>query len=136
VRSPLSSWRSSSAGRWSSRSGHPLLLVNVAVALLLLRVLIDDVGLSPPLAAVGSLFIVLPSPSTTAQLLEANGGSIETFLCVLLLWLLRDRPVWCGLVLGFGCCNGRLQSTALSVSCWCSRRGDTFSTGWDYDVRL
>ena len=49
----------------------PLLLVNVAVALLLLRVLIEDVGLSPPLAAVASLFVVLPSPSTTAQLLEA-----------------------------------------------------------------
>ena len=80
----------------------PLLLVNVAVVLLLLRVLIEDVGLSPPLAAVASLFVVLPSPSTTAQLLEANGGSIETFLYVLLLWLLRGRPVWCGLVLGFG----------------------------------
>ena len=80
----------------------PLLLVNVAVVLLLLRVLIDEVGLSPPLAAVAALFVVLPSPSTTAQLLEANGGSIETFLYVLLLWLLRDRPVWCGLSLGVG----------------------------------
>ena len=80
----------------------PLLLVNVAVALLLLRVLIEDAGLSPPLAAVASLFVVLPSPSTTAQLLEANGGSIETFLYVLLLWLLRERPVWCGLALGLG----------------------------------
>ncbi len=80
----------------------PLLVVNVAVVLLLLRVLIDDVGLLPPLAAVASLFVVLPSPSTTAQLLEANGGSIEVFLYVLLLWQLRQRPVWCGLILGIG----------------------------------
>jgi hypothetical protein len=80
----------------------PLLLVNVAVGLLLLYVLTEEVGLSPQLSAVASLFVVLPSPSTAAQLLEANGGSIETFFYVLLLWLLRKRPAWCGLVLGLG----------------------------------
>lgn len=75
---------------------------NVAVALLLLHLLEDAVGLTPQAAATASLFFVLPSPATTAQLLEANGGSVETFLYVLLLWLTRARPVWCGLVLGVG----------------------------------
>ena len=80
----------------------PLLIINVAVALLLLRVLDRDVGLSPASAAMASLFVVLPSPATTAQLLEASGGNVETFLWVLLLWLARARPGWCGLVLGVG----------------------------------
>jgi hypothetical protein len=80
----------------------PLLIINVAVALLLLRVLDRDVGLSPASAAMASLFVVLPSPATTAQLLEASGGNVETLLWVLLLWLARARPGWCGLVLGVG----------------------------------
>ncbi len=80
----------------------PLLIINVAVALLLLRVLDRDVGLSQASAALASLFVVLPSPATTAQLLEASGGNVETFLYVLLLWLARARPGWCGLVLGVG----------------------------------
>lgn len=79
-----------------------LLVANVAVALLLLHLLEDAVALTPQAATTASLFFVLPSPATTAQLLEANGGSVETFLYVLLLWLTRARPVWCGLVLGVG----------------------------------
>jgi hypothetical protein len=80
----------------------PLLAANVSVALLLLHLLERGVGLALTDAATASLFFVLPSPATTAQLLEANGGSVETFIYVLLLWLARDRPIWSGFILGVG----------------------------------
>jgi hypothetical protein len=80
----------------------PLLAANVSVALLLLHLFERGVGLTPPHAAIASLFFVLPGPATTAQLLEANGGSVETFIYVLLLWLARARPIWSGVILGVG----------------------------------
>jgi hypothetical protein len=48
------------------------------------------------------LFFVLAPPGTTEALLDASGGTVEPFLYMLLLWLLRTRPVWFGLVLGVG----------------------------------
>jgi hypothetical protein len=80
----------------------PLLFINLAVALLLVRALVRESDLAPLSAAVAALFFVLPGPGTTAKLLEASGGTLEPFLYVLLLWLTRDRPIWCGLILGVG----------------------------------
>jgi hypothetical protein len=37
-----------------------------------------------------------------SKLLEASGGTLEPLLYVPLLWLTRNRPAWCGLVLGVG----------------------------------
>jgi hypothetical protein len=80
----------------------PLVAVNIAVAVLFLRILTSEVGLRPALAAVASVFFVLPMPGTAAELLRAYGGSVEMFLYVLLIWLTRARPVLLGVVLGVG----------------------------------
>lgn len=80
----------------------PLLAINLAVAWLLLRILVRDAGLRPALAMLPVLFFALPAPGTAARLVEANGGNLGPFLYVVLLWLLRRRPVWCGVVLAVG----------------------------------
>ena len=80
----------------------PLLAINVAIALLLLRLFERDVGLRPWLAAVPTLFFALPAPGTTWHLLSANGGNVEPFAYVLLIWLTRNRPNWCGAVFALG----------------------------------
>src|SRR4029079_1017958 len=83
----------------------PLLAINVAVVLLLFGSLVGDARLSPPRAAVATLFFALAPPITAAHYLTANGGNVEPCLYVLLLWRLRERPAWCGLVLGIGFLN-------------------------------
>jgi hypothetical protein len=80
----------------------PLLLINLAVALLLVRLLNREAGLRPALGLVASLFFVTAPPGTAAKLLEASGVNLEPFLYVLLLWLTRRRPVWFGLIAGIG----------------------------------
>ena len=80
----------------------PLLAVNLAIVWLLVRGLVRDAGLRPGLALVPALFFALPAAGTSARFLEANGGNVEPFLYVLLIWALRDRPAWCGFVLGIG----------------------------------
>src|SRR4029453_1574543 len=50
----------------------PLLAINCAIALLLLRLLEREVGLRPALALVPTLFFVLPAPATAAMFLFAN----------------------------------------------------------------
>lgn len=80
----------------------PLLAINVAIALMLLRIFERDVGLRPMLAAVPALFFALAAPATTALLLSANGGNVEPLAYVLLLWMTRRRPNWGGVLLGLG----------------------------------
>src|SRR5215207_2027972 len=83
----------------------PLLGINLAIAWLLFRGFVRDTGLRPALAIVPTLFFALPSAGTSAHLVEANGGNIEPFLYILLVWALRERPAWCGVVLGIGFLN-------------------------------
>lgn len=80
----------------------PVLAINVAVALLLLRTFEREVGLRPALAAVPTLFFALAAPGTASYLLAANGGNVEPFAYVLLIWLTRNRPNWCGLIFAVG----------------------------------
>lgn len=80
----------------------PLLLMNAAVGVLLVRLLVRETGLGAGLALVASLFFVLAPPGTAKVLLDAMGGSVEPSLYVLLLWMTRRRPVWFGLILGIG----------------------------------
>jgi hypothetical protein len=76
----------------------PLVLMNITIALLLLRCLVRDAGLRPWLAFAASLFFVLPPPAPASRLLASNGGNVEPLLYTLLLWLTRARPVVFGLV--------------------------------------
>ena len=83
----------------------PLLAINVAIALLLMRALVRDVGLHPAHAAFATLFFALTPPITSAHLLMANGGNVEPLLYVLLLWYARRNGILLGLVLGIGFLN-------------------------------
>jgi hypothetical protein len=80
----------------------PLLAINLTIALLLLWLLRREARLSPSRAALASVFFVMSPPGTAARLLEASGGIVEPLVYVLILWLVRFRPVLFGLVLGFG----------------------------------
>jgi hypothetical protein len=80
----------------------PILLVNLAIALLLVRLLERDCGLRPRHALVASLFFVLAPAGTVGTIQEASGGTGEPLLYLLLLWLTRRRPVWFGLVAAIG----------------------------------
>jgi len=80
----------------------PLVIINMAIALLLIRLFSREVGLSPWSAVVAALFFVLPAPGTAVRFVEPSGGNVEPFLYVLLIWLTRNRPNWCGLILGLG----------------------------------
>jgi hypothetical protein len=91
----------------------PLLLVNLAVALLLLRLLERETGLRPALAAAAILCFVLPPPGTAAMLLEANGVNIEPFLYALLLWVTRRRPTLFGIVFAIGFLQREFTAFAL-----------------------
>jgi hypothetical protein len=83
----------------------PLLAMNVAISLLLFRGLTRNAALDDARAAFATMFFVLAAPITAAHYLTANGGNVEPCLYVLLLWVLRRRPVWFGLVLGVGFLN-------------------------------
>ncbi|HTH01025.1 MAG TPA: hypothetical protein VL882_12225 [Vicinamibacterales bacterium] len=83
----------------------PVLLINIAIGLLLVRMFTNEVGLAPSAALVSALFFVLPAPGTAAQFVEAGGGIIEPSLYVVLIWLTRNRPNWCGVVIGVGFLN-------------------------------
>jgi hypothetical protein len=83
----------------------PLLAINVSIAVLLFRLLTREVGLSGWRAATATLFFVLAAPITAAHFVTANGGNVEPALYVLLLWILRRRPVLMGVVLGVGFLN-------------------------------
>jgi hypothetical protein len=101
----------------------PLLAINIAVGLLLLRVLERDVGLRPALAILPTLFFALPPPGTTSHLLEATGGNIEPFLYVLLLWITRQRPNWGGVILGVGFLQREFTIYGLLALCVVEARG-------------
>ena len=83
----------------------PLLAMHVVIALLLFRLLTRETGLSEARAASATLVFVLAAPITAAHFVTANGGNVEPALYVLLLWMLRHRPVWMGVILGVGFLN-------------------------------
>jgi hypothetical protein len=92
-----------------------LILTNVLVAALLIYGLERWAGVRPMLGLVACLFFVFPPPSTASFLVEAQGGSIEPFLYVSLLWILRHRPVWFGSVLAIGFLNREFTIYAVPV---------------------
>jgi hypothetical protein len=80
----------------------PELLANVLVACLVLVVLVREVGLAPRVALVAALPVILPSPLVTGNLMSTLGGNVEPLVYVLLIWMLRGRPVACGVVAAVG----------------------------------
>ncbi len=82
-----------------------MILLNIAAALLLWWLLIREAKLAPWLAALAAAPFAMAPFITAAHLVEAQGGNVEPFLWVLLIWVLRDRPPWLGIVLGIAFLN-------------------------------
>lgn len=78
--------------------------MNVVTAGLLVVILSARGGMRPLMALVPVSFFALASPLLGRSLIEA-GANIGPLLYVPLLWLLRGRPLWFGLVLGIGVLN-------------------------------
>ena len=93
----------------------PVVLVNVVTALLLLHVLVRDGGLRPLAALGASMFFLLAPPTMAAALTETGGGNPEPFLYVLLLWILRHRPLLFGLTLGIGFAHREFTAYGLTA---------------------
>ncbi|TAK16455.1 MAG: hypothetical protein EPO35_05295 [Acidobacteria bacterium] len=93
-------------GGASVGSLHASLVVwNLAAAALLIMGLHRFAGLRPFYGLVAAAVFVFAPPETSALLTEAQGGSIEPFVYVLLLWWLRERPLALGALLGLGFLN-------------------------------
>src|SRR5687768_2573489 len=67
----------------------PLLIMNGAIAALVIRAFERDMGLRPALGAIAAMPFILPAPGLASSFLDAGGGTIEPFLYVVLLWLTR-----------------------------------------------
>lgn len=80
----------------------PLVLVNIATTAMLVWVLHRDGRLSPAAAFLASLFYVAAPPALATLLVNNSGGNPEPILYVLLLWVLRDRPLAFGVVFALG----------------------------------
>lgn len=76
----------------------PLVIMNVATAVLLIRLLIANLTLRPAVAFLAALPFIVPTPLIAANFLQ----SVEPLLYVLILWVLRDRPLAFGALLAFG----------------------------------
>ena len=82
-----------------------IVALNLATGLILVWRLVKDAGL-PVWSAVAASGIFWAAPFiTSANLVEATGANIEPFLWVLLLWLLRRRPLALGVCLAIAVLN-------------------------------
>jgi hypothetical protein len=93
----------------------PLLCINIAVAGLLLWVLVKKLGLDTLDAFVVSIFFIFPPPLVSARLVEAQGSNIEPLLYMLILWLLRKRPIAFGLFAGFAFLHREFAAYAIAA---------------------
>ena len=93
----------------------PVLLVNMAIALLLVRLLQRDCGLRPRHALLASLFFVLAPAGTIGTIQEASGGTVEPLLYLLLLWMTRGRPGWFGFVAALGITHREFTAYGVAV---------------------
>jgi hypothetical protein len=92
-----------------------LVLINLAIAALLIVGLHRETGLRPMLALAPTLFFCLAPPFLSLQLLEAGGGNILPLLYVLGLWLLRRHPIWFGILLGIAFLTREFTIVAVPV---------------------
>jgi hypothetical protein len=93
----------------------PLLCLNLGVASLLLWILVKKIGLQPFEALLISIFFVIPPPLVSARLVDAQGSNIEPLLYVLVLWLLRNRPIAFGLFAGFAFLHREFAAYAIAA---------------------
>lgn len=92
-----------------------LVALNLATVTLMITTLWRAVGLRPWHGLAATLCFAIAPPFTSALLLEAQGGSIEPFVYVTVLWWLRRRPLWFGALLGIGFLNREFTAYAVPV---------------------
>ena len=81
----------------------PLVILNVAAALLLMRSLRGRIGLRPAVGFFAALPFIMPTPVVAGSFLGALGSTgVEPLLYLLILWSLRDRPFGFGALLVIG----------------------------------
>jgi hypothetical protein len=98
----------------------PIMLVNMAVALAFIWFFWRQ-GLRPRYAFIAALPIVALTPAKAMDFAAIYGVGIEPFGYVLLLWVLRHRPIAFGAVLGFGTLHREftfLAVPALAIAVW------------------
>ena len=76
----------------------PLLAANIAVAVILVRLLAGNLRLRPGVAFVAALPFIVPPPVMSGIFLQG----VEPVLYILVLWMLRRRPIAFGALLAFG----------------------------------
>jgi len=80
----------------------PLVLLNIAVALTLMRLITRWLQLRPALAFVAVLPFIMPTPVVAASLMQNSGSATGPLLYIPALWVLRGRPFAFGALLMFG----------------------------------
>ena len=103
----------------------PLLLINAAVAALLVRE-ISRRGVRPVLALAAILPFAAATPFVSMELMSALGASVEPILYVLCLWALRARPAGFGALACFGILHREFTAFALpafAIAGWREWRG-------------
>jgi len=111
----------------------PLVLLNLSVALGFVWFLWRR-GLRPWLALAAALPVIAFTPAKAMEFGFAYGAGIEPIGYALILWLLRNRPLAFGAVLGFGTLHREfvfLALPALAIASWRHRPFWTIpSLGW------
>jgi hypothetical protein len=90
-----------------------ILAWNLAFIWLLITTLRRDCGLNPWWALIPASIIALAPPSVATLLMEAQGGIVEPFVWVAVLWLLRRRPLWFGIVFAVAFRNREFSAYAI-----------------------
>ena len=93
----------------------PQLLLNVVVCALLLERLMAEARLSAKAALACLLPFLAPSVVASSRLVEHQGGIIEPFVWILLLWCLRRRALLLGLVAGVGFLNREFTAYGIAA---------------------
>jgi len=91
----------------------PLVFWNVTAVLCLFWLLRKELALRPLGAGFVVLLIALPSPIYSLAFMSISAGSIQPVLYVLLLWLIKDRPVWFGLLAALAYAHRELVSAGM-----------------------
>src|SRR6266511_2394873 len=92
-----------------------LVALNLATGLLLLKLLVRDAELRLWAAVAASSPFWIAPVVTSSRLVEAQGGNIEPFLWVLVLWMVRRRPLALGACLAIAFLNREFSMYALPM---------------------
>jgi hypothetical protein len=79
----------------------PFIVINLVLCWMLIRLLIDESRLHPLYSFILALVVAVPSLIVSSSFVNPSGGHVEPLLYALIMWKLRNRPLWLGLFSGF-----------------------------------